>query len=77
LKIFFTLPFNRSISVSSFPSDLIDYDIWGLSPVATKEGSQYYISFIDDHTHYFLFYLIKHHSEFFEAYTTFQALMKT
>ncbi|XP_022859302.1 uncharacterized protein LOC111380069 [Olea europaea var. sylvestris] len=32
------LPFNRSIFVFSSPFDLIHSDIWGPSPVATKEG---------------------------------------
>jgi len=33
---FSALPFNRSISVSSSPFDLIHSDVWGPSPVATK-----------------------------------------
>ena len=32
---------------------------------------------IDDHTYYYWVYLIKHCSELFEIYTTFQALFKT
>jgi len=39
LAKFSALPFNRSISVSSSPFDLIHSDIWGPSPVATKGGS--------------------------------------
>ena len=34
---FFILPFNRSIFVSSSPFDLIHSNVWGSSPVATKE----------------------------------------
>ena len=52
LAKFSTLPSNRSIFVSSSPFDLIYSDVWGPSPVAIKEGSQYYVSFIDDHTRY-------------------------
>jgi hypothetical protein len=36
LAKFSALPFNRSISVSSSPFDLIHSDVWGPSPVATK-----------------------------------------
>jgi hypothetical protein len=36
---FSSLPFNRSISVSSSPFDLIHFDVWGPSSVATKRGS--------------------------------------
>jgi len=74
---FFALPFDRSIYVSSFPFDLIHSDVWGPSFVATKGGSRYYVSFINDYTHYCWVYLLKHHYEFFEIYTTFRALVKT
>ena len=77
LAKFSALPFNRSISVSSSPFDLIHSDVWGPSPVATKGGSRYYVSFIDDHTRYCWVYLMKHRSEFFEIYTAFRALVKT
>ena len=51
--------------------------VWGPSPVPTKEGSRYYVSFIDDHTRYYWVYLMKHCSEFFEIYKAFRALVKT
>jgi len=38
LAKFFALPFNRSISVSSSPFDLVHSDVWGPSPVAIKGG---------------------------------------
>jgi len=42
-----------------------------------KKGSWYYVSFIDEHTHYYWFYLIKHYFEFFKIYIVFRALVKT
>ncbi|KAL2526980.1 gag pre-integrs domain-containing protein [Abeliophyllum distichum] len=39
LAKFSALPFNRSVSVSSSPFDLIHSDVWGPSPVPTKGGS--------------------------------------
>jgi hypothetical protein len=71
------LPFNLSISFSSSPFDLIHSDVWGPSLVAIKEGSRYYVSFIDDHTRYCWVYLMKHRFEFFEIYAAFRALIKT
>jgi len=71
LTKFSALPFNRSIPVSSSPFDLIHSDIWGPSPVSTKGGSQYYVSFIDDHTRYCWVYLMKHRYEFLEIYAAF------
>jgi hypothetical protein len=40
---FFALPFNRSISVSSFQFDLIYSDVWEPSLVASKRGSRYHV----------------------------------
>ena len=40
LTKFSALPFNRSVSISSSPFDLIHFDVWGPSPVATKGGSR-------------------------------------
>jgi len=77
LAKFSALPFNWSIFVSSSPFDLIHSDIWKPFPVATKRGSRYYVSFIDDHTRYCWVYLMKHRSKFFEIYASFQALVKT
>ena len=76
LAKFSALPFNRSASVFSSPFDLIHSDVWGSSPVPTKR-SQYYVSFIDDHTHYCWVYLMKHCYELFEIYKAFRALVKT
>jgi hypothetical protein len=39
LAKFSALPFNRSIFVFSSPFDLIHFDVWGSSLVATKKGS--------------------------------------
>jgi hypothetical protein len=77
LAKFSVLPFNQSIFISFSPFDLIHSDVWGPSPVATKGGSRYYVSFINDHTRYCWVYLMKHRSEFFEIYAAFRALIKT
>jgi len=77
LAKFSTLPFNRSISVSSSQFDLIHSDVWGPSPISIKGRSRSYVSFIDDHTRYCWVYLLKHHSKFFEIYAAFRALIKT
>jgi hypothetical protein len=74
---FSTLSLNRSIYFSFSPFDLIHSDIWGPSLVAIKEGSRYYISFIDSYTRYYWVYLMKYRFEFFEIYTAFRALVKT
>lgn len=65
LAKFSALPFTKSVSVSYSPFDLVHSDVWGPSPVFTKGGSRYYVSFIDDYTRYCWVYLMKNRSEFF------------
>jgi len=47
-----TLPFNKSISSSLTPFNLVHSYVWGPSPVSTKGGFRFYVSFIDDFTHF-------------------------
>ena len=77
LAKFSALPFNRSISYSLAPFDLVHSDVWGRCPIATKGGSHYYVSFIDDYTRYCWVYLMKNRSEFLGIYKSFRAFVKT
>ncbi|XP_019427158.1 PREDICTED: uncharacterized protein LOC109335479 [Lupinus angustifolius] len=77
LAKFSALPFPKSVSISKAPFDLVHSDVWGPSPIATKSGSKYYVSFIDDYTRYCWIFLMKHHSEFFGIYCHFRALVNT
>ncbi|KAJ9550333.1 hypothetical protein OSB04_014378 [Centaurea solstitialis] len=64
LAKFSALPFNKSMSCSSAPFDLVHSDVWGPSPVSSKGGSKYYVSFIDDYTRYTWVFLMKRRSDF-------------
>ena len=77
LEKFSVLPFNKSISYSLAPFDLVHYDVWGLSPITTRGGSRYYVSFIDDYTRYCWVYLMKRRSDFFDIDKTFHTFVKT
>ena len=77
LAKFSALPFNKSVSYSVAPFDIIHSDVWGPAPVSTKGGSTYYVSFIDDYTRYTWVYLMKRRSDFFGIYNNFRALVKT
>lgn len=50
---------------------------YGPSPIATKGGSIYYVSFIDDHTRYCWVYLLKRQSDFIHVYSTFHSFVET
>lgn len=43
----------------------------------TKGGPRYYVSFIDEYTRYYWVYLMKNHSDFFDIYCMFGAMVKT
>ncbi|KAJ9567342.1 LOW QUALITY PROTEIN: hypothetical protein OSB04_003308 [Centaurea solstitialis] len=77
LAKFSALPFNKSMSCSSAPFDLVHSDVWGPSPVSSKGGSKYYVSFIDDYTRYTWVFLMKRRSDFLLVYSNFRALIKT
>jgi GAG-pre-integrase domain len=42
-------PFNLS-TMAKAPPELIHFDLWGLSPVISRNGFRYYVFFIDDYT---------------------------
>lgn len=71
------LPFNKIVSISYAPFDLVHSDVWGPSSVITKDESRYYVLFIDDYTRYRWAYLMKNYSEFFDTYHVFRAMVKT
>ena len=71
------LPFHKSTSVSSAPFELIHTDLWGPSPVASKGGSVYYVSFIDDYSRYTWVYLMAHKSHFYQHFRTFHVMIQT
>ncbi|XP_023761615.1 uncharacterized protein LOC111910054 [Lactuca sativa] len=77
LAKFSALPFNKSMSCSTAPFDIIHSNVWGPATVSTKGGSTYYVSFIDDYTRYTWVYLMKRRSDFFDIYSNFRALVKT
>ena len=46
------LPFTLSCTQVNFPLELIFTDVWGLSPICSKSGSKYYVSFMDAYSRY-------------------------
>lgn len=49
---FSALPFTASVTHSTVPFDLVHSNVWGPSPVSSKGGSTYRVSFIGDYTRY-------------------------
>ncbi|GKD09298.1 gag-pol polyprotein [Tanacetum coccineum] len=76
LAKFSALPFSNNVSSSNAPFDLVLLMCGGLL-LSTKEGSRYYVSFIDDFTRYTWVYLMKRTSDFLTVFKEFRALVKT
>jgi histone deacetylase 1/2 len=69
------LPYPKSVSVSKGPLDLIFSDVWGRAPTSVGRF-EYYVSFIDDYSKFTWIYLIRHKSEVFKCFHTFQSLVE-
>src|SRR6202167_4689764 len=52
-------------------------DVWGLSPVQTINGREYYSTFTDDHTCFTHLYLLRTKDQTFDAYKAYEAEIKT
>jgi len=66
-------PFPSSANHSCSPLALIHSDLHGLLPVATHQGYKYWITFIDDSTHFRAVYLLKNKSQAFEVFKEYKA----
>jgi hypothetical protein len=71
------LSFNNSDSFSHASFDLIHSDIWGPSPIATIDGSKYYVIFVDDFSRYTWIYLMHNRSELAQIYRIFAQMIST
>ena len=70
------LPFLNYNARSLYPFDIIHYDLWGPSLVATLSGFHFYVIFINDHNRFTWFYPLCHKSDFFDVFIRFQKLVK-
>jgi histone deacetylase 1/2 len=66
------LPYNKSIRITTSPLELIHSDVWGPAR-ASVGGFKYYVSFLDDYSHYTCIYLIKRKSDVEQVFYNFQA----
>ena len=71
------LPFNNCVSHALSSFDLINYDVWGPSPISTSGGSRYFVIFVDAFSRYTWIYLFKNHSELYQIYRDFTKMIET
>jgi hypothetical protein len=66
------LPFYSSQSQIKAPLELIYSDLWGPSPVLSRTGNKYYISFLDAYSRYTWLFPISHKNDAFPIFIQFQ-----
>jgi transposase InsO family protein len=66
-------PFPASHRHSTKPLELIHSDLHGPLPVQSHDGYRYWITFIDDHTHFRAVMKLKRKSDAFDAFKIFKA----
>lgn len=59
----YKLPFPKSAYEAVAPLELIHSDIWGPSPVYSKDNFRYYVHFIDNHTRFTWIFTLRAKSE--------------
>lgn len=74
---FHRLPHSPSDSVLTAPLQVIHSDLWGPSPITSRNGYHYYVSFIDEYSRFTWIYLLKHKSDLYSAFKHFKAFIET
>ena len=68
------LLFTSVVSHSTLPLHIIHCDIWGASPVMSRDGYRYFITFIDDFSRYTWMYPFTCHSQAIDCFRHFKHL---
>ncbi|XP_062090704.1 retrovirus-related Pol polyprotein from transposon RE1 isoform X1 [Humulus lupulus] len=58
---------------ASVPFELVHSDVWGPSPILSKPGFRYFVTFVDDYSRVTWLYLMKNRSELFPIFCAFCA----
>ena len=69
-------PFKSEKSHSTMPLELVHSDVCGKMNSPSLGGGEYFLTFIDDYTHYTWVYILKHKSEVFSKFQKWKALVE-
>ena len=61
---------------SDEPLGLVHSDVCSKMNTNSLSGAEYFLTFIDDHTHYVWVYVLKHKDQVFEKFVEWKALME-
>jgi len=66
------LPYSHNDTIITTPLAVIHSDLWGPSPIVSRNGYRYYVSFIDAFSRCTWIYFLKQKSEVYEVFTKFK-----
>jgi hypothetical protein len=69
-------PFTKKSERSKDLLGLVHSDVCGPMSIRARDGSRYFVTFIDDFSRYGYVYLMRHKSESFEKFKKFKAKIK-
>lgn len=68
--------FRTTETKTTKPLEVIHTDLWGASPVPSKYGHRYYVSFVDDWSRYTWIYPLVSKSDTFKTFIFFKEMIK-
>ena len=68
---------NKTSIVSNSILDIVHSDVWGLSPLTSVLGFNYYVIFVNDCTRFTWLFLLKHKHQVLSVFKHFEALVET
>ncbi|RVW66666.1 Retrovirus-related Pol polyprotein from transposon TNT 1-94 [Vitis vinifera] len=71
------LPFPHSASRASQCFDIIHSDVWGIAPIVPHAHYKYFVTFINDFSHFTWVYFLRAKAEVFSVFNRLLALIKT
>ena len=72
-----TLPFPMHGTSASTCFEIKHTDVWGVSPIISHGQYRYFVTFIDDDTHFTWIYFLRSKADMFSVFQKFVALVKT
>lgn len=67
-----SLPYSLSLSYAKAPFEIVHIDVWGRSPLTAPSDHRYYVTFIDDYSHFTWLYPLKQNLDVHQAFTLFK-----
>lgn len=71
------LSFQKHVSSTEYPFQLVHYDVWGLAPMTLVLEHRFYVIFVDDFTHFTWLFSLKHKFDVFKVFLHFKSFVET